>query len=272
MTIDAYSVSNPGFLIDNMMIEGMVGAKGVERKTGNGRTWNPQFGADDDKRDAKCKGFKDTDDFSASNVACSSFKAYCKRNKEDDEFLSRTSATKETTKSTSSTTTTTKSYYSAVTKTTTYTVVKGPTEGKLMGKKKKVTKNGGSSTAMGVDEAGADLTNTACEDALAGRDVELKAGDDVDVDLFEQFYIQSNEEVAAPKGLASGVFSYLMPEANAVSQEDAAAPKTATMTFKVNSALQSSSDIVKNNIEVMPAGASALVSASAAMLAAYTLY
>lgn len=142
-----------------------------------------------------------------------------------------------------------------------------------MGKKRSYTENGGSSTAMGRDETGADITNTACEDALAGRDVELKDGDEVDVDLFEQFYIQSNEEVAAPKGLASGVFSYLMPEANAVSQEDAAAPQTASMAYKVSTVLLSTTDYVENVMDIVGVeGAKALATGSAALLAAYTLY
>ena len=142
-----------------------------------------------------------------------------------------------------------------------------------MGKTVSRTVNGGSSTAMGVDEAGADLTNTPCEDALADRNVELKSGDDVDIDLFEGFYIQSNEEVSAPRGLASGVFGYLMPEANAVSQEEAAAPQTASLAYKVSTVLLSTTDYVDNVMDVVAVeGAKALATGSAALLAAYTLY
>ena len=137
-----------------------------------------------------------------------------------DKKFAKSTTNSRLTENTSSTVTTDDSYWSKTTRTTTVIITNLPTNGKLMAKKKSFTANGGTADANGKDETGADLTNTACESALGSRNVEVKVGDELEVDLFEQFYIQANEDVAAPKG-ASGIFSYLMPEAAGVSQEEA---------------------------------------------------
>lgn len=64
-----------------------------------------------------------------------------------------------------------------------------------------------------------------------------------------------------------------MPEADAVSQEEENAPKTASLAYKVSTVLLSSTDYVENVMDVIVTGArTTLATGTAALLAAYTLY